>query len=457
MPKAIAVTNNTGEKGYWCYGDPNSNSNYEKFTMVSPTGEEEIVYCYNHELTQPISDKESAQLNCKYERYGFYDGMENLANNRGDQDKVNKVAAVLMVGYPNDGLGKAMDEFAYQSYLEFKKTYGSHRLPDYSFDDFKREMTQAAIWQIDNPSGRYISKSSYAKALYDYAQTYPLNQETAYATNIKVVDNSDTQISADNPLKIDPSTLKSQDFKLDGYDGVVGVDSLPSGYQLIDKDTNKEVSGLLPDHIYYIKADTISNETIELDATYMDMKDSYFYQPEDANPWQLQNMVNSKVTRESFKLPLLIENGNTTVDSSSESTSEETSTTVDSSSESTSEETSTTVDSSNESTSEETSTTVDSSSESTSEETSTTVGSSSESTSTEDSNSMETTETTVNNHVVVAYDNNQNNHSGGSNDSNSGQSLPKTGTNKMMSGLLFGLGIIVVGIVVFVLYKRKNK
>lgn len=296
-----------GEPGYWCYGDPNSTTNYEKFTMVAPDGKESIVYCYDHDKVQPVADKEQAKQYCKYERFGFYDGMENLANNRGDQSKVNKVAAALMVGYPNNGLGAPMNKYAEQCYKTFMETLGSRRDPGYSIEDFKREMTQAAIWQIDKPTGRYINKSPYAKAIYDYANTYPLDESTAYAKNVKLVDEHSKEINSSNPLVIDPDTLKTQLFSLSSYNGIATLDSLPSGYKVIDNSTKKEASGIVPNQKYYIEANSEDGTQFEVNLKIMTMRDSYFYQS-DMSPWDLQNMVSAKVTRDKFKAPIILVN-----------------------------------------------------------------------------------------------------------------------------------------------------
>ena len=304
MPSS-ALASTTGEKGYYCYADVSKG--YVGLTMVNPNNKEEVVYCYNHDKTQPVPDKAAAVDYCQYERFGFYDGMNNLGDNRGDKSKVDKVATVLMIGYPNNGLGSAMTDFAKKSYQEFQEKNGKDRPSSYTFDDFQREMTQAAIWQIDNPTGQYIEKSTYAKALYDYAQSYPLNKRTAYASDVKLVDEKNQEINQDNPLIIDSHTLKSQNFYLKDYDGTITLDSLPSGYQLVNANTHQDVSGIQPNHTYYIQADKGENARFEIDFKLMTLRDSYFYQPLNTS-WDLQNLVNANITRDKLKTPVVLIN-----------------------------------------------------------------------------------------------------------------------------------------------------
>ena len=271
---------------------------YPRLSIVGQSAPQNIVYCYDYNKTQPLDQQVARPTDNQYQRYGFYEGMSNLGSNRGDQTKINQVAAVLMAGYPNNALGEQLDKLAEESYANFSGK--SSRPSNYSLDEFKREMTQQAIWAIDTGNSSWATFNSYANALYQYALKYPLDQETATAENLKIVDSNNNTITS---LKINNSTLTSDTFKFTGYNSVLTVDDLPSGVSLIDNSTKKSTNVMKENQLYYVKINNSNvGQTISLNLNYMTLGDSYFYQPINT---KCQNMVQAQATNEKINLQVL--------------------------------------------------------------------------------------------------------------------------------------------------------
>ena len=271
---------------------------YPRLSIVGQSAPQNIVYCYDYNKTQPLDQQVARPTDNQYQRYGFYEGMSNLGSNRGDQTKINQVAAVLMAGYPNNALGEQLDKLAEESYANFSGK--SSRPSNYSLDEFKREMTQQAIWAIDTGNSSWATVNSYANALYQYALKYPLDQETATAENLKIVDSNNNPITS---LKINNSTLTSDTFKFTGYNSVLTVDDLPGGVSLIDNSTKKSTNVMKENQLYYVKINNSNvGQTISLNLNYMTLGDSYFYQPINT---KYQNMVQAQATNEKINLQVL--------------------------------------------------------------------------------------------------------------------------------------------------------
>ena len=310
-----------GEQGFWSYRtvapgfeEESQSTPYDFYTMVDKNGQESIVYCYDAQKPQPAIDKEQAEKECTFERFGFYDGMENLGTDRGDKEKIDTIAAILMAGYPNDGLGKAMDDYAKECYQKMTDR-------NYTFADFKREMTQRAIWKADKPRGNYTDGFPYAEALYQYGVTHPLNKETAYADTLTFMTANKEVIDAKHPLMISSKTLKSDVFTIDNYDGIVTVNNLTNGFKLIDADTNKETTAIEAGKKYYIQVDNKNTTTATMDIKYMKMKDSYFYQyVTSPYPYGMQNMVQANIDHKEIPFQIKMEEEVTSTSDSSSTT-----------------------------------------------------------------------------------------------------------------------------------------
>ena len=301
---------------------------YPRLSIVGQSAPQNIVYCYDYNKTQPLDQQVARPTDNQYQRYGFYEGMSNLGSNRGDQTKINQVAAVLMAGYPNNALGEQLDKLAEESYANFSGK--SSRPSNYSLDEFKREMTQQAIWAIDTGNSSWATFNSYANALYQYALKYPLDQETATAENLKIVDSNNNTITS---LKINNSTLTSDTFKFTGYNSVLTVDDLPSGVSLIDNSTKKSTNVMKENQLYYVKINNSNvGQTISLNLNYMTLGASYFYQPINT---KCQNMVQAQATNEKINLQVLsgaLLSSSSSVEASSSPSSSKSSSSVEASS-----------------------------------------------------------------------------------------------------------------------------
>lgn len=314
------------EKGdYYCYrtttpGKNEAISEYDFFTIVDENGKESIVYCYNATRPQPLSNKETAEKLCRFDRFGFYEGMDSLGTDRGNKEKINQIAAILMAGYPNDGLGEQMNQYAYECYQKVHRDY------TYTFDDFKREMTQRAIWKADRPRGKYTDHYPYAEALYRYGKQYPLDQQTAYDDQLFFQTNTNEIIDPQHPMIIDEKTRKSNQFQIKNYNGLVSIENPSTEVKIIEEQSHKEVTTLKPNTYYYAELTNGQQKESTLDIKYMKMDHSYFYQyATSPYPFGLQNMVQANIKKKKLPIDIKIE----PVTSSSEESSKEVETSKD--------------------------------------------------------------------------------------------------------------------------------
>ena len=364
---------------------------YPRLSIVGQSAPQNIVYCYDYNKTQPLDQQVARPTDNQYQRYGFYEGMSNLGSNRGDQTKINQVAAVLMAGYPNNALGEQLDKLAEESYANFSGK--SSRPSNYSLDEFKREMTQQAIWAIDTGNSSWATVNSYANALYQYALKYPLDQETATAENLKIVDSNNNPITS---LKINNSTLTSDTFKFTGYNSVLTVDDLPGGVSLIDNSTKKSTNVMKENQLYYVKINNSNvGQTISLNLNYMTLGDSYFYQPINT---KYQNMVQAQATNEKINLQVLSgsllsssssSKSSSSVEASSSKSSSKSSSNVEASSNKSSSKSSSSVEASSSKSSLKSSSSVEASSSKSSSKSSSNVEASSNKSSSKSSSSVE--------------------------------------------------------------------
>lgn len=402
-----AVVTNGGEAGYKAWTIQNHTTDPASiYVQKGTSGTPEIAYCYDAGLDAPATTTGSTPNGyMDYTRFGYYYGMENISSARGDQDQVDKIAAVLMAGYPNNGLGSQLTALAQQAYND--KYYAlKTEYTNLSLETFMRECTQFAIWTIQGKqhmggSSDIVSMFTdnvYTQALVDFAEKYPLSEDTATAKNLKVVDSSGKEVNSSNPLELDATTKETGTFTLQGFNSVVTLPSLPSGYEVVDEN-GTSVGYLAPNKTYKVKY-TGSGEpsaTVDLDGNYMVAGDSYFYEPTSASGY-VQNLVNMKISTNSLALPVVYqatETSSSSSESSSSSSSTESSTTTSSESSTTSttssSEESTTIDSTTSSSEESTT----SSSESSASEESTTSSTDETSTTTAESTTESTTTDTT--------------------------------------------------------------
>ena len=309
------------------------------------TKDGDIVYCYDWQKQAPD------QIGTLYNQYKFYDGMQSVT---GDQTKVNKVAAALEAGYHKDAstntynVAPQFQNVAQQSFNAAKKDSnltGTFDPSTYTLGDFERDVTQSVIWYLDGapdgpvtgsnlPEGYLATHTELGKEILAYAENYPLDQQTAYPTNVSVKDSNGT-VNDSNPLVMDRNTKMSQPFQLNNYNGSVAVTDLPEGYEIVDENGNP-VSQVESGKNYRVKytgqsvpSNTTANDVankIQAKASYESLKDSNFFSaqmtnasPDAVNPWQ--NMVNLSTIENSFNFPIVWQNVSSSSSSSSSTVS----------------------------------------------------------------------------------------------------------------------------------------
>ena len=309
------------------------------------TKDGDIVYCYDWQKQAPD------QIGTLYNQYKFYDGMQSVT---GDQTKVNKVAAALEAGYHKDAstntynVAPQFQNVAQQSFNAAKKDSnltGTFDPATYTLGDFERDVTQSVIWYLDGapdgpvtgsnlPEGYLATHTELGKEILAYAENHPLDQQTAYPTNVSVKDSNGT-VNDSNPLVMDRNTKMSQPFQLNNYNGSVAVTDLPKGYEIVDENGNP-VSQVESGKNYRVKytgqsvpSNTTANDVankIQAKASYESLKDSNFFSaqmtnasPNAVNPWQ--NMVNLSTIENSFNFPIVWQNVSSSSSSSSSAVS----------------------------------------------------------------------------------------------------------------------------------------
>ena len=184
------------------------------------------------------------------------------------------------------------------------------------------------------PEGYLATHTELGKEILAYAENHPLDQQTAYPTNVSVKDSNGT-VSDSNPLVMDRNTKMSQPFQLNNYNGSVAVTDLPKGYEIVDENGNP-VSQVESGKNYRVKytgqsvpSNTTANDVankIQAKASYESLKDSNFFSaqmtnasPDAVNPWQ--NMVNLSTIENSFNFPIVWQNVSSSSSSSSSAVS----------------------------------------------------------------------------------------------------------------------------------------
>ena len=440
------------------------------------TKDGDIVYCYDWQKQAPD------QIGTLYNQYKFYDGMQSVT---GDQTKVNKVAAALEAGYHKDAstntynVAPQFQNVAQQSFNAAKKDSnltGTFDPATYTLGDFERDVTQSVIWYLDGapdgpvtgsnlPEGYLATHTELGKEILAYAENHPLDQQTAYPTNVSVKDSNGT-VNDSNPLVMDRNTKMSQPFQLNNYNGSVAVTDLPKGYEIVDENGNP-VSQVESGKNYRVKytgqsvpSNTTANDVankIQAKASYESLKDSNFFSaqmtnasPDAVNPWQ--NMVNLSTIENSFNFPIVWQNVSSSSSSSSSvgSSSQASSSSVKSSS---------TVSSSQASSSSVKSNSAVSSSKSSSSsvKSSSAVSSSQANSSSVKSSAVSSSQKNTSltkQAVVVGAHNNTNSGKGTGHDQGEGHGMPQTG--EAVATSLIAAGVVLLAVAGTITFRKRN-
>ena len=330
------------------------------------TANGDVVYCYNWQSQAP-----DVTNGVDYNQYNFYDGMGQVTGAK----KADEVAAALEAGYHKDAttgqyeIAPQFQDIAQQSFDQAKKdaqgndidhTYGPlyGTMPsNETLAEFEEDVTQSVIWYLDGAPdtndmttssdgttthtlqpGYLATHTALGQAILNYAQTHPLDNQTAYPKNVSVTANGKT-VNDSNPLVMNPSTKESNPFTLSNYNGGVSVvNGLPSGYEIVDQNGNK-VDQVQSGKTYRVKyvgsGDPSSNKAnqvvgnIQAKANYESLKDSNYFSavekndPVTNNPYQ--NMVNLETGTNNFQFPIIWTSSSSQASSSSAVSSKESS------------------------------------------------------------------------------------------------------------------------------------
>lgn len=232
-----------------------------------PDHDGEVVYCYDPDNFNPEANGingnplvENPAGGVHYNRSDLWNGSEA---NGYSAASVDKVAAVLYAGYPNNiggsqhngPISQAQVDQWYQQYLAKNKLSSSQ----YSEAQYEYDMTQDAIWGVEgNVPGDNVADSQWSKqyqedplsrALYNYAQQHPLDSQNAAKNGVTLENAQGQPIGANDTLTVDPSTHESEGFQVKGGD--VTLPSSMNGYKVVNAQ-GQAVSTLEPGETYHV-------------------------------------------------------------------------------------------------------------------------------------------------------------------------------------------------------------
>ncbi|HDF2339564.1 TPA: thioester-forming surface-anchored protein [Clostridioides difficile] len=248
-------------------------------------GKDSIVYCYD--LNYSFPSAENSENKTYYKRIDNYLESNDKLTEIYGKDKKVRIATVLTVGYPNDSYG-------------YMKKYGIS-------DNDARYMTQNLIWDITNGrDGAYVAYGRITKTMAEYANA--------------ILELSKTNIFEQGKLSLEGKLEFTQHenwwctnkLSTTGDRGEFRFKDVPSGFKIIDWNTDKEIVGNLSvGQEFYIKSSNKpSPETkFELEYEYETVK-IYFYEclsgKEPIFGKNYQNLVRSELTNKKNKISLEI-------------------------------------------------------------------------------------------------------------------------------------------------------
>ena len=294
-----------------------------------PDHDGEIVYCYDPDNYNPEANGingnplvENPAGGVHYNRSDLWNGSEADGYSAAS---VDKVAAVLYAGYPNNiggsqhngPISQAQVDQWYQQYLAKNKLSSSQ----YSEAQYEYDMTQDAIWGVEgNVPGDNVADSQWSKqyqedplsrALYNYAQQHPLDSQNAAKNGVTLENAQGQPIGANDTLTVDPSTHESEGFQVKGGD--VTLPSSMNGYKVVNAQ-GQAVSTLEPGETYHVVFEPSTDPTkINMLCPYLHVATADYYHSNEAEgtmtygpdkgqkkPWQ--NMVGLETNMASLNI-----------------------------------------------------------------------------------------------------------------------------------------------------------
>ena len=438
-----------------------------------PDHDGEIVYCYDPDNYNPEANGingnplvEDPAGGVHYNRSDLWNGSEADGYSAAS---VDKVAAVLYAGYPNNiggsqhngPISQAQVDQWYQQYLAKNKLSSSQ----YSEAQYEYDMTQDAIWGVEgNVPGDNVADSQWSKqyqedplsrALYNYAQQHPLDPQNAAKNGVTLENAQGQPIGANDTLTIDPSTHESEGFQVKGGD--VTLPSSMNGYKVVNAQ-GQAVSTLEPGETYHVVFEPSTDPTkINMLCPYLHVATADYYHSNEAEgtmtygpdkgqkkPWQ--NMVGLKTNMASLNIKFAMSSSQSSSSSSKSSSSSVKSSSAVSSSKSSSSsvKSSSVVSSSQASSSSVKSSSVVSSSQ---------ASSSSVKSSSVVSNSQKNTSSTKQ-AVVVGVHNNTNSGKGTGHGQGEGHGMPQTG--EAVATSLIAAGVVLLAAAGVITFRKRN-
>ena len=309
-----------------------------------PDHDGEVVYCYDPDNFNPEANGingnplvENPAGGVHYNRSDLWNGSEA---NGYSAASVDKVAAVLYAGYPNNigssqhngPISQAQVDQWYQQYLAKNKLSSSQ----YSEAQYEYDMTQDAIWGVEgNVPGDNVADSQWSKqyqedplsrALYNYAQQHPLDSQNAAKNGVTLENAQGQPIGANDTLTVDPSTHESEGFQVKGGD--VTLPSSMNGYKVVNAQ-GQAVSTLEPGETYHVVFEPSTDPTkINMLCPYLHVATADYYHSNEAEgtmtygpdkgqkkPWQ--NMVGLETNMASLNIKFAMSSSQSSTVSSS--------------------------------------------------------------------------------------------------------------------------------------------
>ncbi|HBY3612546.1 TPA: thioester domain-containing protein, partial [Clostridioides difficile] len=253
-------------------------------------GKDNVVYCYDKNSQYP-SALESADKTYYKRIESYLDSTDELTDKYG-KDKKERIAAVLNAGYPNDALG-------------CMKKYGVS-------ENDAMYMTQILIWDITlGTDVDYVASGRITESMAKYANEI-LNIS-------KVIKFEQGKLVLEGKLEF---TKKEKDWRTEklyttGNRGEFWFKDIPSGFEIIDWNTDKKIDGNLSvGQEFYIKSSSepSKNTRFNLEYKYNTVK-FYFYKCVSKNTHnnkkEYQNLIRLEPINKNNQISLEIKiNGN---------------------------------------------------------------------------------------------------------------------------------------------------
>ena len=332
---------------------PNTQRPQDGWEANGPDRSGEVVYCYDPDNYNPSANNSTGDLNgqpldpnaplnhVSYNRSDLWNGSEANGYNPAS---VNKVAAVLYAGYPNNIGGSQHNGPISQAQVDqwYKQYCANHQMstdpsaPNYfSEKQYEYDMTQNAIWGVEgNVPGDNVADSSFgtayendplSEALYNYAQQYPLDAQNASKNGVTLENAQGQPIGASDTLTVNPSTHESEGFQVKGGD--VTLPTSMNGYKVVSAQ-GQAVTTLEPGKTYHVVFEPSTDPTkINMLCPYLHVATADYYHSNDPEvlvngqkkAWQ--NMVGLTTNMASINIKFVMSSSQSSAVSSSKSSS----------------------------------------------------------------------------------------------------------------------------------------